>query len=407
LDVSEKNNPESMISTEIAVRTGADRLLTDGIDLIRNKRVGILTNHTGRLSDGRHIVDAVASSGVCTIVALYGPEHGIFGNNPDGSPIADTRYHTANIPVFSLYGSSHRPTKEMLAGVELLICDIQDIGARFYTYISTIALAVESAAEQRIPVLILDRPNPIRGIACDGPIRTASLRSFVGWMPIPVMHGMTVGELTRMWNDEGEFQDGLRADLQVLPMTGWKRSQWYDETGLQWISPSPNMVDLDTAAIYPGLCFVEGTSLSEGRGTKTPFTLIGAPWLDPKKVLPLLNDEYTSGVQFSEEMFTPEEIPGMAADPKFKGEQCRGIRIRIVDRNLVSPVRLGVSVLSALKRTHTDAMELRDRRFDILTGTTVIRKMLNGGSGPREIVASWQDELTRFAEKRQKYLLYS
>ena len=395
-----------MTSPAMAVRTGADRLLTDGIDLIRNKRVGILTNHTGRLSDGRHIVDAVSSSGVCTIVALYGPEHGIFGNNPDGSPIADTRYHTGNIPVFSLYGSSHRPTSEMLAGVELLICDIQDIGARFYTYISTIALAIESAAEHRIPVLILDRPNPIRGISFDGPIRTNSLRSFVGWMPIPVMHGMTVGELARMWNGEGEFQDGLRADLNVMPMTGWNRSLWYDETGLQWIAPSPNMVDLDTAVIYPGLCFIEGTSLSEGRGTRTPFSLIGAPWLDPKKVLPLLNDDFTSGVEFSEETFTPEDIPGMAADPKYKGETCRGLRIRIVDRNLVTPVRLGISILSAIKRAYPDTMELRDRRFDILTGTTVIRKMLVGGSGPREIVASWQDELTRFAEKRQKYLIY-
>ncbi len=396
-----------MTTPAMAVRTGADRLLNDGIDLIKNKRVGILTNHTGRLSDGRHIVDAVAESGACSIVALYGPEHGIFGNNPDGTPIADSRYRDSAIPVYSLYGSSHRPTKEMLAGVELLICDIQDIGARFYTYISTIALAIESAAEHRIPVLILDRPNPIRGIAFDGPIRTNSLRSFVGWMPIPVQHGMTVGELARMWNDEGEFQDGIRADLTVLPMTGWNRSLWYDETGLQWIAPSPNMVDLDTAVIYPGLCFVEGTSLSEGRGTRTPFSLIGAPWLDPKKVLPLLNDENTGGVKFSEETFTPDEIPGMAADPKFKGEICHGLRIRIVDRNHITPVRLGISILSAIKRAYPESMELRDRRFDILTGTMIVRKMLMEGSASREIITSWQDELTRFAEKRQKYLLYS
>lgn len=395
-----------MTTSAIAVRTGADRLLSDGINFITHKRIGILTNHTGRLSNGRHIVDAVADSGTCAIAALYGPEHGIFGNNPDGTPVEDTRYRDSDIPVYSLYGSSHRPTKEMLSGVELLICDIQDIGARFYTYISTIALAIESAAELRIPVLILDRPNPIRGMSSDGPVRTNSLRSFVGWMPIPVMHGMTVGELARMWNDEGEFQDGLRADLHVLPMTGWKRSLWYDETGLPWIAPSPNMVNLDTAIVYPGLCFIEGTSLSEGRGTNTPFTLIGAPWLDPAAVLPMLKHEHTAGVRFSEESFTPREIPGMAADPKYTGEHCRGIRITIVDRDAINPVRLGISILSAVKRSHPGAMELRDRRFDILTGTTTIRKMLLNDAEPGDIIASWHDELNQFAEKRQKYLMY-
>ncbi|MHB1050969.1 MAG: exo-beta-N-acetylmuramidase NamZ family protein [Bacteroidota bacterium] len=395
-----------MISPEIAVRTGADRLLTDGIDLIRNKRVGILTNHTGRLSDGRHIVDAVASAGVCTIVALYGPEHGIFGNNPDGSPIADTRYHTGNIPVFSLYGSSHRPTGEMLSGIDMLICDIQDIGARFYTFISTVALAIESAAECHKEVLVLDRPNPIRGIAFDGPIRDESLRSFVGWMPIPVTHGMTYGELAALWNEEGVYSNGVHARLTVLPLIGWNRSMWYDETALPWIPPSPNMPTLDTAAIYPGLCLTEGTSLSEGRGTASPFELIGAPWLDSEKVLAQLDNEYCQGIRFSTEEFVPASIPGKAIAPKYVGEQCRGIRLHVIDRNRIEPLRLGISILSAVKRLYPGFMTFDPLRFDLLSGRKSIRQSLEEGADAGDIIALWAEDVLQFGDIRSRYLQY-
>lgn len=389
------------------VQTGADRLLTDGIGHIKNKRIGVLTNHTGRLSNGKHLIDALIDSGAATVTALFGPEHGIFGNTPDGEVVDHGRDPRYNIPIFSLYGKIHKPTEEMLKDVEVLICDIQDVGARFYTFISTIALALEGAAENNVPVLILDRPNPIRGVSFDGPIRDASLKSFVGWMPIPVTHGMTVGELARMWNDEKQLLNGVQARLGILPLSGWKRSMWFDETGLEWIPPSPNMQRLSTAIIYPGLCFVEGTSLSEGRGTPSPFELIGAPWMHTDEVLDVLRTYAPAGVRFSSEEFTPREIPGIASEPKHEKQLCRGIRIHIADRNIVQPVRLGIEILSAVVKVHPKEMELRHRRFDILTGTSAVRKLLNDQSDPGDIVRSWGKGLEEFGRTRSRYLMYA
>ena len=395
------------------VRTGADRLLSDTPELIRNKRIGILTNHTGRLSDGRLLIDAVAESGLCTIKALYGPEHGIAGDTPDGKVVDHIAHPDLGVPIFSLYGKIHKPTRAMLEGIDVLVCDIQDVGARFYTFISTIALMMEAAAEQGIPFVILDRPNPIRGLHFDGPIRTQPLKSFVGWMPIPVTHGMTIGELARLWNEEGwigEHSFGhstdLKTDLEVVPVDGWRRSMWFDETGLPWIAPSPNMQSLDTAVVYPGLCFVEGTSLSEGRGTLSPFQLIGAPWVDPEKVLKELAGCQTAGVTFSAERFVPQEIPGMASQPKYEGEECRGIRITTLDRNEVRPVCLGIAVLAAFKRAHPKETEFRHRRFDILTGSSSIRQLLDRNATHEAICDSWIPELERFGEIRSQYLLY-
>lgn len=390
-----------------AVLTGADRLLNDGLHLIRNKRIGILTNHTGRLSDGRHLIEAVADSGAARITALFGPEHGIFGDTADGEKVNHGRHPKLDVPVYSLYGKTHKPTREMLNDVDLLLCDIQDVGARFYTFISTIALALEGGAELGVPVLVLDRPNPIRGIAFDGPVRDESLKSFVGWMPLPVTHGMTIGELATMWNNERQLLNGVRAQLEILPMTGWNRSMWYDETGLCWIPPSPNMQTVATATVYPGLCYMEGTSASEGRGTPSAFELIGAPWLRPEKVIARLDEIGSAGVRCTPEEFTPKEIPGIATGPKFEGERCRGIRLHITDRNAIQPVRLGIALLSAIKREHPEEMELRNRRFDILTGTSSVRKLLNEGAEPERITAEWTEGLKRFGDLRAKYLIYS
>jgi uncharacterized protein YbbC (DUF1343 family) len=410
LDVSKKNIPESMTapsqSTPSTVQTGADRLLTDGIDLIRGKRVGILTNHTGRLSDGTHCIDAIVGSGLCRVTALFGPEHGITGTVEDGQIVADDRHSRYNIPVFSLYGAAQKPTAEMFADIDLLICDIQDIGARFYTFISTVALAIESAAECHKEVLVLDRPNPIRGIAFDGPIRDESLRSFVGWMPIPVTHGMTYGELAALWNEEGAYRNGVHARLTVLPLIGWNRSMWFDETALHWIPPSPNMPTLDTTAIYPGLCLTEGTSLSEGRGTASPFALIGAPWLDPEKVLAHLDNEYCQGIRFSTEEFVPASIPGKAIAPKYVGEQCRGIRLHVIDRNRIEPLRLGISILSAVKRLYPGFMTFDPLRFDLLSGRKSIRQSLEEGADVGDIISIWAEDVLQFGDVRSRYLQY-
>jgi len=388
------------------VRIGADRLLHEASELIHGKRVGVLTNHTGRLSDGRSVIDALADSGLCKLRALYGPEHGIDGDTPDGKVVEHALHPRYGIQVYSLYGKTHKPTPEMLDGVDVIVCDIQDVGARFYTFISTVALAMEAAAEQGIPFVILDRPNPIRGLSFDGPIRIASLRSFVGWMPIPVTHGLTIGELARLWNDEGWLANGVKAPLQVVEMEGWQRSLWYDETGLSWTPPSPNMPSLETAVIYPGICFVEGTSISEGRGTPSPFQIIGAPWANPGKILKELSAFDTPGVAFSAAQSTPTEIPGTASQPKFENTVCHGIRLSVVDRDAVKPVHLGVAVLSAFKRVHPAETVFRNRRFDILTGNKSVRQQLERGCHPDEICGEWAEELRSFGEIRSKYLLY-
>jgi uncharacterized protein YbbC (DUF1343 family) len=305
--------------------------------LIEGKRVGVLTNHTGRLNNGRSIIDALAYSGLCTLKALYGPEHGIAGDKPDGKTVEHALDPRHGVQVYSLYGRNQKPTPEMLDGIDVVVCDIQDVGAMFYTFISTVALAMEAAAEHGIPFVILDRPNPIRGVSYGGPVRVSSLKSFVAWMPIPVMHGLTIGELARLCNDEGWLANSIRAPLQVVEMEGWKRSMWYDETGLAWTPPSPNMQTLATAIVYPGLWLVEGTSISEGRGTTSPFQIIGPPWADAEKVLKHLSAYHTPGIVCSAAEFTPNEIPGTAIEPKFEGLLCHGVRISVVDRNAVQP----------------------------------------------------------------------
>jgi uncharacterized protein YbbC (DUF1343 family) len=396
--------PDSLSTPKLQL--GSDRLFRDSSSLIAGKRLGILTNHTGRLSDGRSIVDALSDSGLCTLHSLYGPEHGIAGTAPDGKDVEHTLHPRLGVPVYSLYGKTQKPTVEMLQGVDVLVCDIQDIGARFYTFISTVALAMEAAAEQSIPVVILDRPNPIRGLTFDGPIRVSSLKSFVGWMPIPVTHGMTIGELARLWNEERWFANGVMAQLEVVAMEGWQRQMWFDETGLTWTPPSPNMPTLDTASIYPGLCLLEGTSVSEGRGTSQPFQIVGAPWAHPEKILKHLSAFDTDGVLFSETDFVPKEIPGRTHQPKYVDTACRGVRISIDDRNIVQPVRLGISILAAFKRAHPAEMIFRDQRFDLLAGNQNVRQMLERGVHPGEVCDEWAEELRSFGQVRSKYLIY-
>ena len=388
------------------VLLGSDRLFRDSSSLIAGKRVGILTNHTGRLSDGRLIIGAMADSGICTIHSLYGPEHGIDGDTPDGKAVEHASHPRYGVKVYSLYGEARKPAAEMLRGVDVLVCDVQDVGARFYTFITTIAMAMEAAAEQSIPFVILDRPNPIRGLDYDGPIRVSSLRSFVGWMPIPVTHGMTIGELARLWNEEGWLANGVKAHLEVVAMEGWQRQMWFDETGLRWRAPSPNMPTLETAIIYPGLCFVEGTSISEGRGTTQPFQIVGAPWADPEKILNHLSAFDTSGVIFSEAHFVPKEIPGVASQPKYENATCCGVRISVVDRNAVQPVRLGVSILAAFKQAYPSEMVFRSGEFDLLTGNKDVRRMLERGAHPGEVCEGWTQDLKSFGEIRSKYLMY-
>lgn len=389
------------------VKTGADLLFEKHSRLIHGKRIGLITNHTALLSNGKHLADALHEDPHVTLAALFGPEHGIRGDAPDGRTIRDTVDAKTGAPVYSLYGKISKPTPEMLKNIDVLIFDIQDVGARFYTFISTMYLCMEAAAEQKIPYIVLDRPNPINGILVEGPVRLDSLKTFVGWGPMPISHGMTVGELATMANNERWFPNGITADLHVVRMEGWKRSQWYDQTNLRWVSPSPNMVSLNTAIVYPGLCLIEGTNVSEGRGTDRPFETIGAPWIDGNVLARSLNNAGLPGVTFSGVVFTPQEIPGMAANPKHRGKQCGGIRISIMDRTAFLPLRTGLTVLEHITKIYNDSLSYRDRGFDRLAGTPVIRTMLKEGKGAKEIEGSWQKELTGFLELRRKALLYN
>ncbi len=387
------------------VTPGADLLFTHYAHLIQGKRVGLVTNHSALRSDGRHLADALVSSRLCTLVVLFGPEHGIRGDAPAGEKIQDDVDARTGAKVYSLYGRINKPTPEMLAGVDVLLFDIFDVGARFYTYESTMSLAMEAAAEQRIPYVVLDRPNPIRGTWIEGFIRLDSLRSFVGLHPIPIAHGMTMGELAKMFNEEGWLKGGVKANLTLVKMEGWKRNMWFDETGLTWTKPSPNIPALSSAVVYPGTCFFEGTNLSEGRGTERPFEYIGAPYVDGKELAAALNAQKLKGVTFEPIEFTPRDIPGAATNPKHKGVKCGGVFVQVTDRNVFEPVKTAVHMIAALKQLYPTQFQWRGS-IDRLAGTPILREMIDAGRPAEEICALWAQEVERFGKVREKYLLY-
>jgi uncharacterized protein YbbC (DUF1343 family) len=394
------------------VKTGIELLLEKHFDLIKGKNVGIITNHTGRLPDGRHIVDVLHERADVKVVALFGPEHGIRGDAPDGRSIEHGVDTKTGIKVYSLYGKITKPTDEMLKGIDVLIFDIQDVGVRFYTYTSTMSLAMEAAAEHNLKYIVLDRPNPIRGVSVEGAVVHDSLKSFIGIQSIPVAHGMTIGELAKMFNEEGWLKNGVKADLTVIPIEHWKRTMWFDETGLPWVNPSPNMMALSTAIVYPGACFIEGTNLSEGRGTSNPFEYIGAPFIEGTKLATELNASKLPGVTFLPIEFTPMDIATVTTNPKYEGQKCGGVYIKVTDRNEFEPVKMGIYFLHALKKLYPNDFRWRESRsggalyIDKLTGTVTVRDMIDAGKKPWEITVLWHDELKKFKTIREKYLLY-
>ncbi|MBN2364825.1 MAG: DUF1343 domain-containing protein [Calditrichaeota bacterium] len=387
------------------IKTGLDNV-ADYMPLFSGKNVGIIANHTAVNSEGEFITDIFMDTDDVTVGALFGPEHGILGKAEAGATI-ETEYDTTKqIPVYSLYGSTRKPTPEMLAGLDMLIFDIQDIGARYYTYIYTMALSLEAAAENGIPFVVLDRPNPINGTDVEGNVLDTAFASFVGLLPLPVRHGLTVGELARMFNGEGWLEDGVRANLNVVPITNWKRTMWFDETGLNFIPPSPNMTNLTTATVYPGTCLLEGTNVSEGRGTSIPFLIFGAPWMDGKKVAEELNNLSLDGLSFRDTTFTPAEIPGVSENPKHRGIECSGFVLKNIDRDILQPYFAGISIVNTIHTLYPDSFGWRSAHFDRLCGTDQIRLRLTAGDPPSVIRDSWQSELTDFMKKREKYLLY-
>lgn len=388
------------------VRVGADRILEEFFHLLRGKKIGIVTNHTALRSDGKHLVDALCESNEFSIVALFSPEHGIRGERAAGEAVQTEVNGKTGIPIYSLYGQTKKPTDEMLKEIDLLLFDMQDVGARFYTYISTMTYVLEAAAEKNIPVIICDRPNPLGGILVDGFVLEESQKSFVGLLPVPIVHGMTVGELALMIKGEKWIQRSEKLSVSVIPMEGWKRSYRFADTGLKWIKPSPNMTTLHTALAYPGTCLFEATNLSEGRGTETPFLTIGSPFIDHYRWKELLDEKKLEGVKFNAVTFTPKDISNTALNPKHKDLECRGVTIEITDPEVFNPLLTGLSLLATAKKVSADQFRWISASIDRLAGTNRLREMIEANYDPMAIVQSWKEEVERFKRIRSQYLLY-
>ena len=373
------------------VWTGIDVLREEGFRRLSGRRVGLLTNRTGRAMDGTSTIDLLAEAPGVGLVALFSPEHGIRGEL-DG-PVPSGRDARTGLPIHSLYGETRRPTDAMLRGLDTVVVDLQDAGARFYTYATTVAYVLEAAARRGLRVMVLDRPNPIGGAAVEGPRLDAESLGFTGYFPSPVRHGLTLGELARLFNGERE----IGAALEVVPMRGWARARWFDETGLAWVDPSPNLRNLHQALLYPGIGAIEAANLSVGRGTDTPFEQIGAPWIDGPALARELNLAGLPGLRVYPVAFTPD-------GSRFAGELCRGVFFLVTDRDALRPVRLGLEVAAALHRLHGDAFDLD--AIVRLFGSAAMVARIRAGEPTWEVAAGWDDGGADWRRLAAPYLLY-
>ncbi len=376
-----------------SVKTGIDVLEAEHFASLAGKHVGLITNPSGRSSDGRRTIDLLAHAPGVKLTALFSPEHGLEGTEAAGAKVDSGRDASTALPVYSLYGDVQRPTAAMLEGIDALVFDMQDVGARFYTYITTLGYCLEAASKKGIDFYVLDRPNPIDGTDVDGPVLDPDLRSFIGYFPMPIRHGMTVGELAEMFNRENH----LNAKLHVIKMQGWQRTDWFDETGLEWINPSPNLRNLTEETLYPGVALLEGANASVGRGTDTPFEMVGAPWIDAKVLAGYLNGKKIQGVRFLPMDFTP--LSGI-----FNGQVCHGVQIVLIDRQALEPTEMGVELLAALYRLSPQNSKL-DGTLRLVGSHQVLESIRNGQS-PARIWYDWQENVEKFKKLRAQYLLY-
>jgi uncharacterized protein YbbC (DUF1343 family)/CubicO group peptidase (beta-lactamase class C family) len=372
--------------------TGIDVLARENFARLKGKRVGLVTNHSGRDRDGRATIDLLHQAEGVKLVALFSPEHGIRGAVDE--KVSDSTDEKTGLPVFSLYGQRYKPTPESLQGIDTLVYDVQDAGCRYYTYISTLGNVLEAAAAAKIRLVVLDRPNPIGGVAVAGPVLDAGRESFVGWHRLPVRHGLTVGELARLFNSERR----IGCDLEVVTMEGWRRSDFYDRTGLTWVNPSPNLRNLTEALLYPGIGLLETTNLSVGRGTDQPFEWFGAPWLDGRKLADALRRHDLPGVRWVPVSRTP-------TGSVFKGQACGGVQIVIDDWSRFEPLRTGLTVAAELRRLYPDAWQID--RYDRLLGNRATLEGLKAGRSAEELERAWQPALQEFLAVRKQYLLYN
>lgn len=373
------------------ILTGADVLRSEDFAALKGMRIGLITNHSGSDLTGMSTIALLSGAGGVRLAALFSPEHGLSGH--DNGRVFSSVDPLTGLPVHSLYGEVKRPTVEMLDGLDALVFDIQDAGARFYTYITTMAYAMEEAVKRGIPFYVLDRPNPLNGSAVQGPVLEDDLKSFTGYFPLPVRHGMTVGELALLFNHENR----IGADVRVVRMKGYRRTYWFDDTELNWTSPSPNLRSLTGAVLYPGVALAEGANVSVGRGTGTPFELLGAPWIDAEILAAFLNKRKIPGVRFSPVNFVPEK-------DRFEDKECHGIRIVITDRNALDSPALGIELISALFKLYPEEFEI-DRTLP-LVGSREVLRAIKEGKDPNSIAPLYQERIEEFKKLRSKYLIY-
>ncbi|MFQ6677077.1 MAG: exo-beta-N-acetylmuramidase NamZ domain-containing protein [Fidelibacterota bacterium] len=384
------------------VLNGLDVLIKDQIHLIKGKNIGLVTNHTGVDLSGLPNYKLLMKLNDVHLKAIFAPEHGFFGNVSAGQKI--TNQELNDFPtIFSLYGKTRKPTLDMLNGLDLIIYDIQDVGTRFYTYISTMGLVMEAAAEANIPVMILDRPNPLGGTEVSGPILHMDLKSFVGMYPIPNRYGLTAGELAKMI--VGENWISVTPELSVIPMKGWRRNSYYHETNVPWISPSPNIPDVETAVIYAGMCMVEGTNVSEGRGTDHPFKWIGAPWVDGKQLSQMMILKHLPGVSFKPISFTPVSLPGKSLYPKYENVPCEGVSITILNYREFEPVSTGIQILGVIHQLYPEHFELKTS-LPRLWGNQDLSQIINSDGDAEALFQSYEKSIQDFKKLSTSYYLY-
>jgi uncharacterized protein YbbC (DUF1343 family) len=386
------------------VKSGLDILIEKGARSLKGARVGLVCHQASVDSQLRHAVSLLQSKNV-QLTALFAPEHGLWGTAQDQVEVEGEKDSAISIPIFSLYGNHRHPSPESLRDIDVLVCDLQDVGSRYYTFIWTMALAMQACAKYGKKFVVLDRPNPINGVTLEGPVLDPTFASFVGLYPVPVRHGMTIGEIA-LWLNES-FSIG--ADLEVISMAGWKRSMSFEDTGLPWVLPSPNMPTLETAWVYPGGCLIEGTQLSEGRGTTRPFELLGAPYIQPETLADAVNTAGLPGVVFRACRFEP-------TFHKYQGQSCGGVQVHVTDRKRFKPFFSYLVLIQFIRELYPKEFgwrpppyeyETEKLPFDILCGTDQIRQSMERADSLRPLEQAWQEDLKAFARQRQPFLLYN
>jgi uncharacterized protein YbbC (DUF1343 family) len=373
------------------VQTGLDVLEAQKFAPLRNKHVGLITNHTGLDLQGRSIADLLSHAPGVHLVALFSPEHGLAGRNDE--KVASSKDAATGLPIFSLYGETQRPTDEMLQGVDALVFDVQDAGVRFYTYTTTMGYCMEEAAKRKIAFYVLDRPNPVGGNIVEGPMLDADKTGFTAYFPLPVRYGLTIGELAQFFNTENH----ISCDLHVIAMKNWHRNYFFESTGARWIPPSPNLRTLKGAVLYPGIEILQSAGVSVGRGTETPFEEFGAPWINGEEVAAALNERHLAGLRFANQPFIP--VTGL-----YSGQRCGGVGVRIMDRQSVRAMRMGMEIATILKKLYAEKFD--PEKLMVLVGNSGTMRELQAGTPPEKIEESWNADLNAFEQLRKKYFLY-